>query len=55
MFTNIFYMISFFNFPYVIAFRFAFFKEQRAFELVLDLIMLTDIATEFITTRERNG
>ena len=55
MFTNIFYLISFFNFPYVIAFHFEFFQQQRLFEIALDLIMVTDIATEFITTRENNG
>ena len=52
MFTNIFYMISFFNFPLVIAFDFATLEDQRLFEIILDLIMVADIITEFITTRE---
>ena len=52
MFTNIFYMISFFNFPLVIAFDFETLEDQRLFEIVLDLIMVADITTEFITTRE---
>ena len=55
MFTNIFYMISFFTFPLVIAFNFETMTEPRVlyFEFCLDLIMLCDIITEFITTKEK--
>ena len=52
MFTNIFYMVSFFTFPLVIAFDFETLDQQRIFEVFLDLIMVADIVTEFITTRE---
>ena len=55
MFTNIFYMVSFFNFPYIIAFDFESLESQRLFEILLDLIMVVDIAAEFITTREKDG
>ena len=55
MFTNIFYMLSFFSFPYVIAFNFEPMKSMRFFEFCLDLIMLCDIVTEFITTKEKDG
>ena len=47
-----FYMVSFFTFPLVIAFDFKTLNDQRIFEVVLDLIMVADIVTEFITTRE---
>ena len=54
VFTNIFYMVSFFSFPLVIAFDFKTMKEPETqiFEFALDLIMLCDIITEFITTKE---
>ena len=52
MFTNLFYMVSFFTFPLVIAFDFKTLDQQRIFEVILDLIMVADIVTEFITTRE---
>ena len=55
MFTNIFYMISFFTFPYVIAFNFATMKELQVFEFFVDLLMVCDIVTEFITTKEKEG
>ena len=55
MFTNVMYMVSFFTFPFVIAFNFEMMEEMVVFEFFLDLIMLCDIATEFITTRERDG
>ena len=55
MFTNIFYMISFFTFPYVIAFNFATMKRMQVFEFFIDIIMVCDIITEFITTKEREG
>ena len=55
MFTNIFYMISFFTFPYVIAFNFEPMKQMQVFELLLDVIMLCDIIAESITTREKDG
>ena len=55
MFTNIFYMVSFFNFPYVIAFNFVALESQFVFEIFLDVLLILDISTEFITTREKNG
>ena len=55
MFTNIFYMISFFTFPYVLAFNFATMKELQVFEFFVDLLMVCDIITEFITTKEKEG
>ena len=55
MFTNIFYMFSFFTFPYVIAFNFDIMREMQPFEFCVDLIMLGDISTEFITTRTIDG
>ena len=51
MFTNIFYMVSFFMYPLIISFDFQEFERLRFFELFLDFIMLCDIATEFVTTR----
>ena len=55
MFTNIFYMISFFTFPYCIGFDFEPMEEMQPFEFVVDIIMLCDIVTEFITTKEKDG
>ena len=55
MFTNIFYMVSFFMYPLIISFEFQAFERFRLFELFLDFIMLCDIATEFVTTRNQNG
>lgn len=55
MFTNIFYMISFFSFPYVIAFNFETMRQMQALEFFVDILMLCDIFTEFITTKEREG
>ena len=55
MFTNIFYMFSFFSFPYTLAFNFEPMSSMLPFEFLLDLIMLCDISTEFITTKEKDG
>ena len=55
MFTNIFYMFSFFTFPYVIAFNFESMRDMQPFEFCVDLIMVCDISTEFITTKEKDG
>ena len=54
-FTNLFYMISFFTGPLILAFEFKTFERQRYFELFLDFIMLCDIATEFFTSRMHKG
>ena len=51
MFTNTFYMLSFFMYPLILSFQFKSFEDLRFFELFLDFIMLCDIATEFVTTR----
>ena len=55
MFTNIFYMISFFTFPYCIGFDFEPMNRMQIFELLVDSIMVCDIITEFITTKEKDG
>ena len=55
MLTNIFYMISFFTFPYVLAFNFSTLRQMMVFEFFVDILMVFDIFTEFITTKEREG
>ena len=55
IFTNTFYLISFFTGPIMLAFEFETFDRQRYFELFLDFIMLCDIATEFFTSRMHKG
>ena len=55
MFTNLFYIISFFTFPYCIGFNFAPMSSMQPFEFVLDILLLCDIITEFITIKEKDG
>ena len=55
MFTTIFYIINFFNCPYILAFDFELYEKERNFELFLDFIMLCDIVTEFFTSRMHKG
>ena len=55
MFTNVFYMIAFFNYPLVIAFKFDTLEDQMFFEVLLDVLMVFDIMPEFITIRYING
>jgi hypothetical protein len=51
MLTNLIYVISFFMTAFTLAFEFDPLEQTRSLELAIDIIMVIDICTEFVTTR----
>ena len=55
MFTNLVYVCSFFITTFTLAFRLQHVEITQPLELAIDVIMLLDILSEFVTTRKVDG